>query len=320
MTPVPSLNDQSCCSGTTGRTKGARHSGGRSIVSVAQGLLWSSNGGTVVATVIAQWALLVGQRRLNGGTRKAKASLKLIHNVHNSTHFLRGDQWPTTVHPFCDHGDVYASPLPPLSDLWATDLLGNLWATVLNMLKTSCRPWRPWRCLNVYHPWTTKATDRPPLCLQRRPDRFCGRTREVQRSQPLCKGGINDDITRNCPRNDLKSRGVNAVDITRSRQPFWMTSSGPKILNQSENQTETLKKTCLNFADINILEKQFHQHCFRLFWSSITTAVNLLSLQCGEYSAGTDKCLWCPECTVARATTLNPFYNMEWWNTKWLRK
>ena len=34
--------------------------------------------------------------------------------------FLLGDQWPTTVHPFCDHCD-----LSPLSDLWATDLLGD---------------------------------------------------------------------------------------------------------------------------------------------------------------------------------------------------
>ena len=65
------------------------------------------------------------------------------------SHFLLGDQWPTTVHPFCDHGDVCAFTLSPLSDLWATDLLGDLCATVLNMLKTSRRPWRPWRCLNV---------------------------------------------------------------------------------------------------------------------------------------------------------------------------
>ena len=42
------------------------------------------------------------------------------------------------------------------------------------------------------HPWTTKATVRPPFCLQRRPGQFCGRTREAQRSQPLCKGGISN--------------------------------------------------------------------------------------------------------------------------------
>ena len=61
-----------------------RRSGGRTIDIVAQGLPWSPNGGTVVATVIAQGTILVGQRRHNGGTREADASLKLIHNVYNS--------------------------------------------------------------------------------------------------------------------------------------------------------------------------------------------------------------------------------------------
>ena len=122
-----------------------RHIEVRTIAIVAQVLPWSLNGGTVVATVIAQWTPLIDQKRHNGGTRKADVSLKLIHDVR----ILLGDQWPTTVHPFCDHGDVCAFILPPLSDLWATDLLGNLYATVLSMLKTSRRPWRPWRCLNV---------------------------------------------------------------------------------------------------------------------------------------------------------------------------
>ena len=36
--------------------------------------------------------------------------------------------------------------------------------------------------------WTTKVTVRPPFCLQWRPGQVCGRTREAQRSQPLCKG------------------------------------------------------------------------------------------------------------------------------------
>ena len=136
-----------------------RQSGGRAIAKAAKGLPWSPNGGTVVATVIAQWMLLAGQRKHNGGTRKAEAWLKLIHNVHNSTYFLQGNQWPTTMHPFCDHGDVYAFILPPLSNLWATDLLGDLCATVLNMLKTS---WRPWRCLNVL--CTTLERPRQPFC------------------------------------------------------------------------------------------------------------------------------------------------------------
>ena len=141
-----------------------RQSGGKTIAKVAQGLPWSpANGATVVATVIAQWTLLVGQRRHNGGTRKAEASLKLIHNFTTVRIFLRGDQWPTTLHPFCDHGDVCALLLPPLSDLWATDLLGDLCATVLNMPKTSRRPWRPRRCLNVL--CTNHERPRQPLGL-----------------------------------------------------------------------------------------------------------------------------------------------------------
>ena len=67
--------------------------------------------------------------------------------------FLRGDQWSTPMHPFCDHDDASAFLLPPLSDPWATDLLGDLCATVLNMLKTSRRPWRPWRGLHAL--WAT---------------------------------------------------------------------------------------------------------------------------------------------------------------------
>ena len=125
-----------------------RQSGCRTIAMVAQKLPWSPNGGIVVTTAIAQWTLLVGQRRQNG-TREAEASLKLVHNVYNSTHFLRGDQWPTSLHSFCDDDDACAFLLPPWSDLWATDVLRNLCATVLNVIKTSRRPLRPWRSLNV---------------------------------------------------------------------------------------------------------------------------------------------------------------------------
>ena len=123
-----------------------RQSGGRTIAKVAQVLPWSPNGGPVVATVIAQWTLLVGQMRHNGGTRKAEASLKLIHNVHNATHHFYG---ATNDQPLCIH-----SKTTP---------------TVSNMLKTSRRPSRPWRCLNVL--CTTLERPRQPFGL-------------------LCKGGI----------------------------------------------------------------------------------------------------------------------------------
>ena len=124
-------------------------SGGRTIVIVAQLLPWSPNGGTVVATMFAQWTLLVGQ----GGKVVVQGRQKHRSNWYTMFTTVRiiigGDQWPNPVHPFCDHGDACAFLLPPLSDPSATNLLGDLCATVLNMLKTSLRPWRPWRGLNV---------------------------------------------------------------------------------------------------------------------------------------------------------------------------
>ena len=119
-----------------------RQSDGRTIAMVAQVLPWSLNGGTVVATVIAQWTPLVGQRRHNGGTREADVSPKLIHNV-------RILYWATNGRPLCIHSATTAMCVPSSCLLWATDRLGDLCATVLNMLKTSRWPWRPWRCLNV---------------------------------------------------------------------------------------------------------------------------------------------------------------------------
>ena len=113
-----------------------------------QELPWSPNGRTVVAAVIAQCTLLVGQRRHNGCTMKADASLKLKQFVYTSAHFYGA----TNGRPLCIHSAItaiYAFHLPPLSDLWAINLLDDLSATVLNMLKTSRRPWRLWRGLNV---------------------------------------------------------------------------------------------------------------------------------------------------------------------------
>ena len=138
-TLVPSLNDQSCCSGTTGRAKKAEwrqnHCHGGQV------LPWSLNGGTVVTTVITQWTPLVGQRRHNGGTRKADVSLKLIHNV-------RIFYW----RPMADH------------------CAQNFMATMAS-LAMSEHP--------ICHPWTTRATVRPPFCLHRQPGQFCDHTREA---------------------------------------------------------------------------------------------------------------------------------------------
>ena len=90
--------------------------------------------------------LLVAQRRHNGGSRKAEASLKLIHNVYNNPHFAIGRPMAFTCASFLQPRWCMCLPLPPLSNLWAIDLLGDLWATVLSIFKTS---WYPWRSLNV---------------------------------------------------------------------------------------------------------------------------------------------------------------------------
>ena len=125
---------------------------------VAQLLPWSLNGGIVVATVIVQWMLLVGQKRHNGGTRQAEASLKVIHNVNNSTPMA--DHCPSSLRPqrcrclppasFERH---VSDPPPrrPLCDCF--EHAQNFTATMVSMAKS-------------------------------------GRTKEAQRSQPLCKGYI----------------------------------------------------------------------------------------------------------------------------------
>ena len=162
-----------------------RQSGGRTIAMVAQGLPWSPDGGTMIAQWSAKGGTVVVQWR-----QKHRANWYTLFTTVRIN--LRGDQWPNPVHPFYDHGDVCAFLLPPLSDLRPTDRparwplcdcfeYAQQFTTAMASMTRSERP--------LCHPWTTKANSRPPLCLQRRPGQFCGRTREVQRSQPLCKRG-----------------------------------------------------------------------------------------------------------------------------------
>ena len=186
-TLVPSLNNQSCCSGTTDRAKRAEWRqnhchGGSSVAVVAE---WRHSGRHSDRSMDA-----IGRPKEAQWWYKEGRSIAQIDT--QCLHFLLGDQWPTTVHPLCDQGDVCAFTLPPLSYLWATDFIGDLCATVLNMLKTPRRPCMAMSERPMCHPWTTKAIVRPPFCLQRWPGQFCGRTREAQRSQPLCKGGISE--------------------------------------------------------------------------------------------------------------------------------
>ena len=137
-----------------------RQSGGRTIIMVAQGLSWPSNGGTVVATVFVQLTLLVGQRRHSGSTREAEASHKMVRNVYDCYElFYR----TTNGRPMCIYSATTVMRMPSSCLLWATDLLVDLCATGLNMLKTSRRPWRPWRGLSVL--CATLERPRPPFCL-----------------------------------------------------------------------------------------------------------------------------------------------------------
>ena len=169
-----------------------RQSEGRTIAIVAQVLPWSLNGGTVVATVIAQWTPLVGQRTqwwYKEGRRVAQIDTQC-------SHFLLGYQWPTIDHYasilrprrcVCLHPVPFERPVSDRPPRWPLcdcfEHAQNFTATMASMAMSE----RP-----MCHPWATKATVRPPFCLQRRPGQFCGRTREAQRSQPLCKGGISE--------------------------------------------------------------------------------------------------------------------------------
>ena len=121
---------------------------------VAQVLSWSLNGGTVVATVIAQWTPLVGQRRHNGGTRKADVSLKLIHNV-------RIFYWATNGRPLCIDSATTAMCVPSSYLLWATCERPTSSATVVRLF---------WTCLKLHgvdgDVWTSYV---PPLNDPRQP-------------------------------------------------------------------------------------------------------------------------------------------------------
>lgn len=90
---------------------------GRSIAMVVQRLPSSQNGGAAVATVIVRcyWSL-------KGCTREVQGRYKSIAQIDNSssTHLLpvlHGNDWATTVPPFCNHDNACASFLPPLSHI-----------------------------------------------------------------------------------------------------------------------------------------------------------------------------------------------------------
>ena len=117
----------------------------------SQELSWSPNGGTAVATVIAQWTFKDAHWWYKGG----KASLKLIHNIYNSTDFYGA----TNGRPLHIHSATTTMRVPSSCLLWVTcEWPTSSCSTVLNMLKTSWRLWRPWRglniqCVTIERPW-----------------------------------------------------------------------------------------------------------------------------------------------------------------------
>ena len=83
---------------------------GKAIAMVAQGLPWSPNEGTIVATVVVQCTLLVAQRRHRGGTREAEASPRLsdCFAARNIYHVA------TIARPVCIHCATMVMSLRPL--------------------------------------------------------------------------------------------------------------------------------------------------------------------------------------------------------------
>ena len=66
---------------------------GRITAMVAQGSSWSSNGGTVAVTLIAQCTLLEAQRGQRGGTREAEAKPRLSERALQENVFKTWRQW-----------------------------------------------------------------------------------------------------------------------------------------------------------------------------------------------------------------------------------
>ena len=104
------------------------------------------------------------------------------------TQLLHGDLWLTSVYPFYNHGNACVSLLSHLSDQPPRRPLRDCFEHIQNLMVTMASMAIIEHSL--YHLWMTKATMLPALSLQQWPGQFCGRTREAQKSQAMCKGGL----------------------------------------------------------------------------------------------------------------------------------
>ena len=169
-TLVPSLNDQSCCSGTTGRAKKAewRHNhchGGSSVAVVAE---WRHSGRHSDRSMDAIGRPKEAQWWYKEGRRVAQIDTQC-------SHFLLGDHSASILRPrrcVCLHPASFGRPVsdrPPRRPLCDCFERAQIFTATMASMAMSERP--------MCHPWTTTATVRPPFCLQRRPGHFCGRTK-----------------------------------------------------------------------------------------------------------------------------------------------
>ena len=116
-----------------------RQSEVRGTAMADHGLLWSTNGDTVAATVIAQWMLLVIERSHTGGTGEAEESPRLEDYVYYVIHFY----------------DVTIGPLDILSVDTVMCVFSSclIWATFEQLTSLTTFVWLFWTCpkLNGYH-------------------------------------------------------------------------------------------------------------------------------------------------------------------------
>ena len=160
---------------------------------LAKRLPWSLNGGTVVTTMIAQCTVSISQRKHQGGTREADASLRLKGSVCNKRMFYEATIG-SSLHTCCKHlckglclpfasfELPLASNTPPrwlVCDYFehAQNLSANLESFALSEHF-------------AYHLWTTKASTQLLPRFQRRSGQFYGRTRELKCCGPCVKGAL----------------------------------------------------------------------------------------------------------------------------------
>ena len=102
-------------------------------------------------------------------------------------HIFRSDQWPTTVHPFCDHGYAFASLLTRMSHLWTTiPSVASVWLLWTRSILHSDHgvygeAWTP--CASALN---NQCKFRPQFCLQWRADHLYDHNMETQTYHSLC--------------------------------------------------------------------------------------------------------------------------------------